>query len=379
MENKELYNSIRKQMLKSEEALNKYATKSEDAIRLKKEKKDIRLDFARDIDRIIHTSSYTRYIDKTQVYSNIKNDNVSRRMTHVQFVSRASKTIARALGLNEDLCEAISLGHDVGHVPFGHYGERLLNNISKRRTGKCFAHNINSVRVFKDVEKCGEGCNLTLQVLDGIMCHNGEFVQKEYAPIKKSKEDFLKEYDMCFEDESKIKKLIPMTLEGCVVRISDIIGYIGKDIDDAKKLNLFDTSMIPDKIKTILGTKNVEIMNNIITDVIINSFGKEYIQMSDEVYEQVCNLKAFNYEYIYNKAMSKNRKEKIEYMFNMLYEYYIDIIKKEERDNDIYTVFLNDMNEEYLNKSTIDEKVIDYISSMTDNFFERQFKKYIRN
>ena len=218
MEN-EVIQKIENQIKKSSILLKDYATKYDEAIRLVEDEKDFRLDFQRDSDRIIHSHSYTRYINKTQVYSNLEDDNISRRMTHVQFVSRAARTIARGLGLNEDLCEAISLGHDVGHVPFGHFGESVLNDISKSRTGLCFAHNLNSFRVFKDVEKKGKGCNLTIQVLDGIMCHNGEMVKAKYAPINKTKEDVLKEYEECRKDESKILKLIPMTLEGCVVRV----------------------------------------------------------------------------------------------------------------------------------------------------------------
>ena len=278
--------NIKNEILKKENTLKEYATKSEYAKRINElndNENDIRLAYARDIDRIIHSSSYTRYIDKTQVYSYVSNDNISRRMTHVQYVSRAARTIARCLGLNEDLCEAIALGHDVGHVPFGHFGERILNDISKEKIGKCFAHNLNSVRVYKDVEKRGNGCNLTIQTLDGIMCHNGELLQKEYRPVKKTVEDVLREYEECRLDESKNKKLIPMTLEGCVVRISDIIGYIGKDIEDSNKLSLCNLDEIPENIKKVLGSTNDEIMNNIITDIVTQSYQKDYIQMSDEV------------------------------------------------------------------------------------------------
>lgn len=376
----EIIIGIKKQMLKSEENLKEYATKSVDAIRLKKEvdDRDIRLAYARDIDRIMHSSSYTRYIDKTQVYSYILNDNISKRMTHVQYVSRAAKTIARSLGLNEDLCDAIALGHDVGHVPFGHFGESILNEISKRRIGKCFAHNLNSVRVYKDIEKHGNGCNLTLQTLDGIMCHNGELLQKEYRPIKKSKEDFLREYEECRVDESKIKKLIPMTLEGCVVRISDIIGYIGKDIEDSRKLSRFNIETIPNEIKNVLGVTNDEIMNNIIMDIVVNSYSKDCIQMSEKVFEQVENLKKFNYENIYNYAYTEKLKSKIKDMFYKLYDVYLNALKNKEINNDIYKIFLKNMSEEYLNSTNDDEKVIDYISSMTDNFIKRQYEKYVK-
>ena len=352
----DIIEKIKEQMSKQEIILSDYATKYSQAIRLKEESKDLRLDFARDIDRIIHSPSYTRYLDKTQVYSDSDNFNISKRMTHVQFVSRAAKTIARSLGLNEDLCEAISLGHDVGHAPFGHFGERVLNNICKKRTGKCFAHNLNSVRILKDIEKRGAGLNLTIQVLDGIMCHNGEMVCGKYAPVNKTIDDFLNEYNVCLHDESKIKSLIPMTLEGCVVRISDVIGYLGKDIDDASNLEVFDLNTIPQSIKKVLGSKNVDIMNNIIMDVTTQSFGKNYIQMSPVVFEQVEKLKKFN-----------------------LYNLYMNALENDDRSNDIFEKFLNNLNDDYVKKYSNDDKVIDYIASMTDTFFVEQYNKYFEN
>lgn len=372
----EILEKVEKQMQKVEEYLNPYATKSSNSIRFVPEECDIRLNFARDIDRIIHAPSYTRYIDKTQVYSDVENDNISRRITHVQFVSRAAKTIARALGLNEDLCEAIALGHDVGHVPFGHFGESILNELSKQYTKKCFAHNLNSVRVFKDVEKRGRGCNLSLQVLDGIMCHNGEMVQEKYAPIPKTKESFLEEYHACQKDESKIKTLIPMTLEGCVVRISDIIGYIGKDIDDARRLDVFDIDTLPKTIRTTLGTSNDEIMHHIIMDIIVQSYGKPYIQMSKKIYDEVVRLKKFNYENIYYRALEKEKKEEIKTMFYYLFDVYLTALQIQDKTNDIYEIFLKNMNLQYLENTTPHQRVIDYLSSMTDRFLERQYTKY---
>ena len=156
----EKFELIKSNMEKSEQNLSKYACLSKDAIRLKKENLDIRTDFERDIDKIIHTLPYTRYSNKTQVYTCAENDNISTRMTHVQFVSRAARTIARALNLNEDLCEAIALGHDIGHVPYGHVGERILSDICKEKLGITFAHNVQSVRTFTNIEKNGNGLNL---------------------------------------------------------------------------------------------------------------------------------------------------------------------------------------------------------------------------
>lgn len=375
----ENYNKIKKQILKHEKNLSKYACKSKDAIRFYEENEDIRSDFERDSDKIIHSLSYTRYINKTQVYSNVKNDHISTRMTHVQFVSRAARTISRALGLNEDLCEAIALGHDVGHIPYGHEGERILSDLSKEKTGKEFAHNLNSVRIFKVLEKKGRGLNLTLQVLDGIMCHNGEMVKSKYAPVKKNKALFLEEYRNCNKDNSLIKTLIPMTMEGCVVRISDIIGYIGKDIEDAVRLEVFDKNTIPLSIKNTLGITNDKIMNTIILDIIEKSYGKPYISMSDEIYEQIVKLKEFSYENIYKKAITEEIKEKYKTTFYKLYDVFYKALKNEELDNDIYEVFLKGMSKDYVLNNTKGQMVIDYLAGMTDSFIESQYEKYVTN
>lgn len=369
---------IKKAMLKTEKNLKKYACKSKDAIREYPQDEDIRLEFARDVDKIIHSSCYTRYMSKTQVFIEPLNDHISTRMTHVQYVSKAARTIARALGLNEDLCEAIALGHDVGHTPYGHFGESVLNKISKRyNAGKCFAHNLNSVRMFTLIEKKGYSSNLTLQVLDGIMCHNGEFIQEKYIPNKnKTFETLYKEYNECLQDESKIKRLIPMTLEGCVVRISDMIGYIGKDIDDANRLGIFNKELLPENVKKNLGTENTQIMNSIILDVIKNSFNKEYISMSKEVYEAVKTLKKFNYDNIYYNAITDESREEYTKIIETLYGVYSRALNQEDKSNDIYIVYLNNMSEEYLKNNSDSQKIIDYISGMTDNYLQRQYEKY---
>ncbi len=372
----EKFELIKSNMEKSEQNLSKYACLSKDAIRLKKENLDIRTDFERDIDKIIHTLPYTRYSNKTQVYTCAENDNISTRMTHVQFVSRAARTIARALNLNEDLCEAIALGHDIGHVPYGHVGERILSDICKEKLGITFAHNVQSVRTFTNIEKNGNGLNLTLQVLDGILCHNGEMLSDKYYPEEKDYDKFLKEYNDCYKNSENIKKLRPMTLEGCIVRISDIIGYIGKDIDDAIRLKMLKLEDIPQDIRTTLGTKNNEIMNSIILDIINESFDKPYIKMSKKVNDAVVKLKKFNYEYIYDKACTDERLEQYKNKFYHLFNVYEEALKNNDTSNDIYGMFLNSMNENY-NKNTVDGvKIVDFISGMTDNFFESQYIKY---
>ena len=225
--------------LLKEANLSEYATKSSEAIRLYPLDEDIRPNYFRDIDRIIHSLSYTRYTDKTQVFSYKENDHISKRMIHVQLVSKVARTIGRALNLNEDLIEAIALGHDIGHTPLGHEGEYILDKISQRELGETFAHNIQSVRHCMYVENKGNGLNLSIQVLDGILCHNGEKLLNCYT-YKNTNEDFLKKLKKCYKDKNYTNNLTPYTLEACVVRISDIIAYIGRDLIDAMEYGLIN-------------------------------------------------------------------------------------------------------------------------------------------
>lgn len=367
---------IRQRMLQNELYLSKYATKDSDAIRLFGSlEDDIRPQFFRDTDRIIYSLSYTRYIDKTQVFTKKRNDHISKRIIHVQFVSKIARTIGRALSLNEDLIEAIALGHDIGHVPFGHLGERFLDEISERYHEGHFMHNVQSVRTLMTLEDNGIGKNLTVQTLDGILCHNGEFVQDRYYPKKKSVDDFLNDYQSCYEDKLYVKTLVPMTLEGCVVRICDIIGYLGRDIEDAVRLGVFDFNDIPENIKKILGEKNREIISTITNDIINNSIGKDYIKMSPYIYEAVKDLKKFNQKYIYDKANSENDKEMTKKMFNELFDYLFEIVENNSVENNIFKVYLNGMTEDYLNSTTSARKVIDYLSGMTDDYFLEEYCK----
>lgn len=373
--NEEIMNNMHKQ----EQYLSEYATKDSEAIRLKEEDKDIRPSYFRDIDRIIYSLSYTRYIDKTQVFSNISNDHISRRMTHVQMVSKIARTIGRALNMNEDLIEAISLGHDLGHVPFGHPGEAILNRISLEYTGNYFNHNVHSVRILKDIENNGQGDNITLQVLDGILCHNGEFVSQEYYPEPKTKEEFINIYNNCYTDLNTIKKLHPMTLEGCIVRISDVIGYIGRDIEDAIRVGIIDINDIPSSITEVLGKSNREIVNTIILDVISNSLNKPYIKMSDKIFNAIKELKQFNYENIYYKANNSVTLDKYDEMYNTLFKYYLNDIKVKNVDSEIYQIYLGNMCDTYLINTSDEQKVIDFIAGMTDDYFTNLYKKVINS
>ena len=268
--NKEIINNMKKHEL----YLSPFAALDSKAERFFKHEKDFRTAYFRDIDRIIYSLSYIRYLDKTQVFSNNSNDMISKRISHVQMVSKIARTIGRALNLNEDLIEAASLGHDLGHVPYGHAGEKILNDISLKNGEGFFSHNVQSVRTLMNIENFGKGNNITVQVLDAILCHNGELLENVYQPQKKTKEQFLFEYNESYKNKDILKKIRPMTLEGCVVRISDIIAYIGKDIEDAIRLGVIKESDIPPNITKTFGKTNSEIVNVIVNDIIKNSTNK---------------------------------------------------------------------------------------------------------
>lgn len=374
MEN--IFEQIKQEFLTQEETLSKYACQSKDAILLKQDNKlkenETRTAFSKDTDRIIHSLSYTRYIDKTQVYSFVENDHITHRVLHVQLVSKIARTIGKILNLNLELIEAIALGHDVGHTPFGHMGERVLNDICVKENIGYFKHNAQSVRALKDIEEV----NLTLQTLDGILAHNGEMLQSEYKPQTKTKEQFLEELRKSFEDEIYTKKIVPMTLEGCVVRICDIIAYIGRDIEDAIVVGSIKREDIPEEITKVLGNNNSSIVDTLIKDIIKNSYGKEYLSFSKEVYEALLNLKKWNYKYIYDSKEAAKNKEIIEEYFYKLYYKYLSYLEDENKENNEskkgLIKFINIRSKEYKENTSKQRMIIDYISGQTDSYFLRE-------
>ncbi len=372
------YEKIRENMGLKNNYLAPYACRDSEAYRFKNViDDDFRTPFYRDSDRIVYSLSYTRYMDKTQVFSFNENDNISKRMTHVQMVSKIARTIGRALRLNEDLIEAAALGHDLGHVPFGHAGERILNEISQEYGEGYFNHNIQSVRTLMTLENNGIGSNVTLQVLDAVMCHNGELELQEYRPKKKTKEEFLSEMENTYHDRDAVKSLVPMTLEGCVVRVSDIIAYIGRDIEDAIRMGVISEEEIPTEITSVLGTKNREIINTINVDLITNSLDKDYLCMSNKVFNALKALKKFNYDHIYSKSNTKEMLELYEDMFRQVFNKCLNDLKTHNKEGHIYTVFLNDMDETYLNNTSDERKVIDYIAGMTDDFMVKEYNSIV--
>lgn len=366
-------------MIKGEKLLGDAATRSSEAIRLYEIDEDFRPAFYRDIDRIIYSLSYERYMDKTQVFTNVKNDHISKRMIHVQLVSKIARTIGRALNLNEDLIEAIALGHDIGHVPFGHKGESILNDLSIKYGEGNFYHNVQSVRNLMFLENNGKGANLCIQTLDGIMSHNGEIVINRYEPVKKSVDEFLKEYTDSYFNPDIVKKQRPMTLEGCVVRISDVIGYLGRDVEDAIRLGKIKKEDLPDSVINLLGSRNGEMVDTIIINIINNSIGKKYIEISPSIFKAINDLKDFNYKNIYLRTESDDELKHIKFMFEYLFETYLNDLNKENKNSNIYKVFLNDMDYNYLVNTSKTRMVIDYIAGMTDEYFIREFNNRYNN
>lgn len=373
----EFEKTILESNVKLEKYFSKYACKTKEAFRFEKENREnefnVRPDFFRDADRILHSSAYTCYMDKTQVFSMINNDLITHRGLHVQFVSKIARTIGRTLNLNEDLIEAMSLGHDLGHAPFGHLGERCLNIISQKYNLGYFLHNAQSVRVLKEIENDGKGLNITLQVLDGILCHNGEMICRKYEPnYNKTPEEFLKEYENVWKERNLDKKIKPMTLEGCVVRISDVIAYIGRDLEDAITVKLIKREDIPESITKILGNKNSTIIDTLVEDLIKNSLEKPYLEFSEEIFNALKELLDFNYKNIYSNPKKEDKEEKYILMFDMLYNALLEDLKN--NTGRISNVHLQGMNEKYLKEVSNERKVINYMAGMTDEYFLKEYE-----
>ncbi|MGN0108043.1 MAG: deoxyguanosinetriphosphate triphosphohydrolase family protein [Hominilimicola sp.] len=328
--------------------------------------------FVRDVEKIMHSPYYNRYADKTQVFSFYKNDDISHRALHVQLVSRIARNIGKLLGLDLDLIEAIALGHDIGHTPFGHAGESFLNDLYHSNTGRYFNHNVHSVRVLDRIFSL----NISLQTLDGILCHNGEFECKEYYPSTLTDfEEFDKKVEQCYVDQSAIKRLIPSTLEGCVVRISDMIAYIGKDRQDAIKTKLIESEDIFDESE--IGRHNATIIHNLIVNIVENSYGKPYIRLDDAHFNALKECKKDNYEIIYhNHKIADIYNNQIRPMFEKIYVKLLSDLKNNIKASPIFRHhidFVNHANRfndyEYTKNSDFDEIVVDYIASMTDDYF----------
>ena len=329
--------------------------------------------FVRDIDKILNVAPYNRYAGKTQVFSFVRNDDISRRGLHVQLVARTARTIARMLGLNEDLTEAIALGHDLGHTPFGHAGERILNDLYHADTGRFFNHNVHSARVLDTLY----ARNVTLQTLDGILCHNGESSQKEFrCGETRDFAAFDALAESCCVDEQAIGRLRPSTLEGCVVRISDMIAYVGKDRQDAMGVgSLADDGGFSGGA---LGVQNAEIINNLTVDIVEHSYMRDRIAMSDKAFASLKTAKAENYERIYlADEQGDIYEDEVRPMFDELYESILSDLAARNESAPVYKHFIERIERQrrlYGEDSPyrLEEPhriAVDYLASMTDEYF----------
>lgn len=325
--------TIRENIEKMEsETLSPYATLSIHSKGREREEEpcDIRPVFQRDRDRILHCKSFRRLKNKTQVFLTPKGDHYRTRLSHTLEVSQNARTIGKALRLNEDLVEAIALGHDLGHTPFGHAGELILDSLCP----KGFRHNEQSVRIVEKLEKNGKGLNLTWEVRDGILNHK--------------------------------TSTMPHTLEGKIVRLSDKIAYINHDIDDAIRAQIMVEEDIPKELRDTLGHTTKERLNTLIHNIITNSIGKDDIMMSKEVEEAMLDLRKFMFKHVYRNPVAKGEEVKARALIEQLYFYYLEHME-----------LIPEKYARMAEGGEAKERVVcDYISGMTDQYAIAKFSEY---
>ncbi len=371
--------------LNSEERrrLSPLATLSGSGVRRQPEKRQgYRQMFAVDTDRILHSRAFTRYIDKTQVFSLVANDHISHRVLHVQLVSRIARTIGRFLRLNEDLLEAIALGHDIGHPPFGHDGERFLSELCEEHGLPPFQHNLQSVRFLDQLERKGRGWNLTVHTLDGILCHDGEIHSRALAP--EDEVSFpLFDHKLAAKEADPSLELTPATVEGCVVRLADTIAYIGRDIEDAIILGLIRREDIPERCREVLGETNGTIVYTLVTDLLTNSdipapvtprqaAAVGFVGFSEEVSEALAELKDFNYQRIYMAPEAKMAMPLIRECYRQLFHHYMQHLSGRLPRTDLQVDLMTDIIHRSPEQHPPAALVRDFIAGMTDNYFLRQ-------
>ena len=356
--------------------LSPFACRNASAIRRDAAERDrdtaMRPAFVRDAEKIVHLPAYNRLAGKTQVFSFRANDDLTRRGLHVQLVARVARDIGYALGLNLDLIEAIALGHDIGHTPFGHAGERFLNDAFHERCGRWFFHNVQSVRV---IDVLG-GRNVSLQTLDGCLTHNGEFEQQVFETSGLAEfGTFDRVVEGCWRTgEGAIGHLRPMTLEGCVVRIADIIAYVGKDRQDAVRAGLLSEDAFDDGLG---GAYNAWALSAFVADVVEHSAGRDRIAMSEEGFAELSRAKAENYEKIYRSAeVGGDFGEPMRELFSALYDHELEALRAGDESSAVFCQHvrgcerrLAHYGREYAWEDDLDQTVVDFISSMTDDYF----------
>jgi len=374
--------SFEKEILDFEDKhFSSYAAKNCEASRERETSHPFRGPYSRDRDHILYSGSFRRYIGKTQViYSAASFDEqLSNRSIHTLQVSQIARTIGKALKLNLDLIEAIALGHDLGHAPFGHDGEEILQGICKQKKIDVFFHNIHSLRIVDKLANACKGMNLTFQVRDGIISHDGEINEKYLKPDRDKTEIDLINYCQKKSLGGEMQ-IVPATLEGCVVRISDAISYVGQDFEDAIRIGILKKEELPEVIKKDLGESNTDIINSLVTDIIINSYNRDEIVYSSNIAERVFELKQFNAEKIYKNPRLKAKKKKLRASFKYLFDKFLNDVSRGDKDSLVFKEWIFNRGKNkgagYLNSNLPERVAIDYIASMTDRYFNNTYKKY---
>jgi len=343
---------------------------------------DLRMSFERDASRILYSVDFRRLRHKTQVFFDAQNDHICTRMEHVLYVSSISNTIARTLGLNQDLTHAIALGHDLGHAPFGHLGEETLNKcVEEKKHGISFKHELHSLRVIDRLATrvsdgsvhLKKGLNLTFEVRDGIVSHCGEKIKEHLLTANRQK---------TMQDLENINFVAsqPATLEACIVRIVDKISYVGRDIEDALRVKLLDVGDIPKEIRKVLGNTNRQIINTLVQDMVHTSYQKDLIGLSDEKGGALSALIAHNYKHIYKNEKIKRFGNQVKNIMEGLFDYFYEALqdeeklsKSEDRINRIFSKYVTE--NEYSENTAPEQKVIDFIAGMTDKFATKCFEE----
>ena len=354
--------------------LSPFATKNADAYRKIPIAHTLRGSFARDRDHILYSGAFRRYIGKTQVIYNAASfdEQLANRSIHTLQVSQIARSVGKVLKLNLDLIEAIALGHDLGHAPFGHDGERFLQEIARRHGIGLFYHNVQSLRVVDQLSDANRGMNLTFQVRDGIISHDGEVNEVVVRPVKDKGEDDIQDY-VHRKRKGEEVTIFPATLEGCLVRITDSISYVGQDFEDAVRIGIIKESDLPVKVKECLGDSNSEIINTLVLDIIEQSYGKNEIRFSEDIAECIFLLKDFNLQRIYENKLLKREREKIRKGFLFLFDYFVHDVKEKKTDSIVFREWIfnrgEDKGERYMSEYSSEEMVVDYMASMTDRYF----------
>ena len=338
---------------------------------------DMRSQFAVDRDRILYSGAYRRYHGKTQVFSftNLIDEEMTNRNLHIAYVSQISRTIGKYLGLNTELIEAIALGHDLGHPPFGHDGENALSQCCAAHGIGHFHHNIESLHIVDYISRKGRGLNLTFQVRDGIISHDGEVHNTVLKPNTSKTEADLDDY-IARKKTGENVQWMPATLEGCVVRITDTIAYIGQDIEDAIRYNILSRDELPKDVVDYLGDTNSHIIDTLIKSVIINSYDQDWIAFDEETSKHLLDLKKFNYKHIYTDENVKMSNQIIYRTMGMMFDKYLEDIRTSNRSSKIFKHFLDYKATQYLERFSPAEQVRDFIATMTDRYYNEEIKDY---